>query len=233
MNALSPERALDAVRGVSFVLLQDIHRPPQRSARRLAPLIVPLVGHRQRRRPCERVVGTGAHWNVTRNALCVEGWSRESSLRATSVETWLVERASHARLVQATFRVGMLSPSPFCSGRKVGNLFPSLGAGAGGRGSPSSHSMRLPTRFCPTPSPRNRVARLRGNRPSTMATSMAEMLNQLMGEERDVPLEERTNRVRQFQDPDVCKVPTPSNPIGLRPKPTSPFALTPFKPSQP
>ena len=34
---------------------------------------------------------------------------------------------------------------------------------------------------------------------------MKEMLDQLMGEERDVPLEHRTNRVRQFHDEDVCK----------------------------
>lgn len=38
-----------------------------------------------------------------------------------------------------------------------------------------------------------------------MAASMAEMLDQLMGQERDVPLEHRTNRVRQFHDDDVCK----------------------------
>lgn len=34
---------------------------------------------------------------------------------------------------------------------------------------------------------------------------MAAMLDQLMGQERDVPLEQRTNRVRQFHDDDVCK----------------------------
>ena len=34
---------------------------------------------------------------------------------------------------------------------------------------------------------------------------MAEMLDQLMGQERDVPLEHRTNKVRQFHDKEVCK----------------------------
>lgn len=34
---------------------------------------------------------------------------------------------------------------------------------------------------------------------------MAEMLDQLMGSERDVPLDQRTNRTRQFYDDDVCK----------------------------
>lgn len=31
------------------------------------------------------------------------------------------------------------------------------------------------------------------------------LLDQLMGEERDVPLEQRTNRKRHFSDPEVCK----------------------------
>lgn len=34
---------------------------------------------------------------------------------------------------------------------------------------------------------------------------MRAMLDELMGKERDVPLEERTNRGYKFSDPEVCK----------------------------
>ena len=38
-----------------------------------------------------------------------------------------------------------------------------------------------------------------------MAASVAALLDELMGSERDVPLDERTNKTRRFNDPDVCK----------------------------
>ena len=34
---------------------------------------------------------------------------------------------------------------------------------------------------------------------------MAAMLDELMGPERNVPLDKRTNRKRHFTDPDICK----------------------------
>lgn len=38
-----------------------------------------------------------------------------------------------------------------------------------------------------------------------MVDAMRAMLDELMGKERDVPLEERTNRGYKFSDPEVCK----------------------------
>ncbi len=38
-----------------------------------------------------------------------------------------------------------------------------------------------------------------------MTDAMRAMLDELMGKERDVPLDKRTNRKMQFNDPEVCK----------------------------
>ena len=37
-----------------------------------------------------------------------------------------------------------------------------------------------------------------------MADAMRAMLDELMGDERDVPLEQRTNKKRHYTDYDVC-----------------------------
>ena len=38
-----------------------------------------------------------------------------------------------------------------------------------------------------------------------MVDAMRAMLDELMGKERDVPLEERTGRGLRFYDPEICK----------------------------